>query len=237
MNIIRKIIAVFEDLYNHSSNIRFCCYLKNKGIKLGGGNSFRPHSTFIDFTRPSLITIGSNCYFNENLTILTHDWVTKVFLNSGHEFLPSSGKVTIGNNVSTGRNVMILKGVTIGDNVFIGANSVVSKSIPSNSIAVGSPARVVHSLDDYYKKRQDKCITEALEYARSIQVRYGRRPVTTDFWEEFPLFVDGDKISDYPELKAIIKRQCGPMYEHYLKHHKAKYDSFDSFLRAAGINS
>lgn len=37
MNIIRKIIAVFEDLYNHSSNIRFCCYLQNKGIKLGGG--------------------------------------------------------------------------------------------------------------------------------------------------------------------------------------------------------
>lgn len=151
--------------------------------------------------------------------------------------MPSSGRVIIGNNVSTGRNVMILKGVTIGDNVFIGANSVVSKSLPSNSIAVGSPARVVHSLDDYYKKRQDKCITEALDYARSIKERYGRQPVTTDFWEEFPLFVDGNKICDYPELKAIIKRQCGPMYEHYLKHHKAKYDSFASFLRAAGINS
>lgn len=48
---------------------------------------------------------------------------------------------------------MILKGVTIGDNVFIGANSVVSKDIPSNSIAVGSPARVVHTLDDYYKTK------------------------------------------------------------------------------------
>ena len=56
----------------------------------GGQNSFRPHSTFIDFTRPSLITIGSNCYFNENFVILTHDWVTKVFLNSGLEFLTSS---------------------------------------------------------------------------------------------------------------------------------------------------
>jgi len=52
----------------------------------------------------------------------------------------------------------------------------------------------------------------------------------------FPLFVDGNNISNYPELNEIIKRQCGPMYEYYLKHHKAKYDSFDSFLRAAGLN-
>ena len=37
MNIIRKIISVFEDLYNHSSNSRFCSYLQNKGIKMGGG--------------------------------------------------------------------------------------------------------------------------------------------------------------------------------------------------------
>lgn len=51
---------------------------------------------------------------------------------------------------------MILKGVTIGDNVFICANSVVSRDIPSNSIAVGSPAHVVHTLDDYYKRRKEE---------------------------------------------------------------------------------
>ena len=131
---------------------------------------------------------------------------------------------------------MILKGVTIGGNVFIGANSVVSRDIPSNSIAVGSPARVVHTLDDYYKRRKEECVSEALDYARSIKERYGRQPVPTDFWEEFPLFVDGNKISDYPELKSIIKRQCGPMYESYIKHHKANFDGFDSFLEAAGLN-
>ena len=37
MNIIRKIISVFEELYNQSSNSRFCSYLQNKGIKMGGG--------------------------------------------------------------------------------------------------------------------------------------------------------------------------------------------------------
>lgn len=186
-------------------------------------------------TRPSLISIGSNCYFNEQFCILTHDWVTHVFLHSGREFLPSSGRVTIGNNVSTGQNVTILKGVTIGDNVFIGANSVVTKDIPSNSIAVGIPARVICSLDEYYLRRQKACVDEALDYARSIQERYNRRPVVTDFREEFPLFIDGRMVDDYPELKETIKRQCGPMYENYITSHKAKYNGFDAFLKAAGL--
>ena len=53
----------------------------------------------------------------------------------------------------------------------------------------------------------------------------------------FPLFIDGDNISNYQELNDIIKRQCGPMYEHYLKkHHKVNFDGLDLFLRAAGFN-
>lgn len=47
-----------------------------------------------------------------------------------------------------GANCTIFPGVTIGDNVIIGSNSVVNKSIPSNSIAFGSPARVQRSIQD-----------------------------------------------------------------------------------------
>lgn len=186
-------------------------------------------------TRPSLVKIGKNCYFNKQFVLLTHDWVTRVFIYSGREFLPSSGRVTIGDNVSTGQNVMILKGVTIGDNVFIGANSVVTKDIPSNSIAVGAPCRVIMSLEEFYERRKTQCIDEALDYARSIQERFQRKPVVTDFREEFPLFVDGDKIDRYPEIEDTIIRQLGPTYEHYKEKHKAVYTSFEEFLHAAGI--
>lgn len=51
--------------------------------------------------------------------------------------------VAIGNNVWIGGSVTILPGVTIGDNVTIGAGSVVVRDIPSNTIAVGNPCRVV----------------------------------------------------------------------------------------------
>ncbi len=40
-------------------------------------------------------------------------------------------------------NIRICKSVTIGENSIVAANSVVTKSIPSNCIAAGNPARVV----------------------------------------------------------------------------------------------
>nr|WP_245225598.1 hypothetical protein [Photobacterium damselae] len=42
----------------------------------------------------------------------------------------------------------MLPGVTIGDRVVIGAGSVVNKDIPSDSIAVGNPCRVIKKLAD-----------------------------------------------------------------------------------------
>ena len=126
--------------------------------------------------------------------------------------------------------------VTIGDNCFIGAESIVTKDIPANSIAVGIPCKVVCTLEEFHKKRKVACVEEALDYARSIKERYGRVPVVTDFWEEFPLFIDGDKVEQYPpEMKDTIKRQLGPMYGNYVKHHKAIYDNFAAFLKAANI--
>lgn len=57
--------------------------------------------------------------------------------------LVSKGEIIIGNNVWIGDKVTICGGVHIGDNVIIGANSVVTKDIPSNSMAAGIPAKVL----------------------------------------------------------------------------------------------
>lgn len=60
--------------------------------------------------------------------------------------------VSIGKNCWIGEGVIIMPGVIIGDGVVIGAHSVVNKNIESNSIAVGSPARVVKKFDSILKK-------------------------------------------------------------------------------------
>ncbi len=51
--------------------------------------------------------------------------------------------VVVGSNVWIGYGAQILRGVTVGDNAIIGASSVVTRDIPANAVAAGSPARVI----------------------------------------------------------------------------------------------
>jgi Acetyltransferase (isoleucine patch superfamily) len=51
--------------------------------------------------------------------------------------------VTLGKNVWIGGGCIILPGVTIGDNTTVGAGSVVSRSLPSNCLAVGNPCKII----------------------------------------------------------------------------------------------
>lgn len=61
--------------------------------------------------------------------------------------------VTIGSNVWIGGNVVINPGVTIGSNVVIGSGSVVVKDIPSNTIAVGNPCKVIREINESDKEK------------------------------------------------------------------------------------
>ncbi len=221
--------------YARSSSLRFICYLRKKGIKIGNGCVFRsPKTTRIDITRPSLVEIGDNVDMNSNFQILTHDWASRVFRNYYHELIPSSGKVKIGNNIYFGTNVIVLKGVTIGDNCVIAAGSVVNKDIPANCVVAGVPAKVICSLDKYFEKRKVACVEEAFEYARSIKERFGRTPTIADFGEEFPLFLDGNNL---PEDTTRIMSQLGgeENFSVWKRKHKKQFENFDEFLKAAGI--
>ncbi len=55
--------------------------------------------------------------------------------------------IKIEDNVWLGYGVIVMKGVTIGENSIIGMNSIVTKDIPANSIATGSPTRVVKTIE------------------------------------------------------------------------------------------
>lgn len=228
----KKIIAAIGFEYYRYSEKSYERFLRKKGVKLGNNTYWGIIKTInIDTSRPSLVEIGDNVRIDTGMTILTHDYPTWVFKHVYNDFVNSSGKVKIGNNIYFGQNCVVLKGVTIGDNCVIGAGSLITKDIPPNSVAVGRPAKVIGTLDDYYKKRKNACVEEAFEYARSIQERYNRRPVIKDFWEEFPLFMNGDEL--HPDLP--IKQQLGAGYEYYKANHKAVFNGFEDFLEKAGI--
>lgn len=92
----------------------------------------------------AMVTIGDDCFIGPNVSMYTACHSTDpVERNTRMEWaLP----ITIGDRCWIGGSVTILAGVTIGDNVTIGAGSVVTKDIPSNSVAVGNPARVIKTL-------------------------------------------------------------------------------------------
>jgi len=55
--------------------------------------------------------------------------------------------IVLEENVWLGANVVILPGITVGKNSIVGAGSIVTKDIPSNSIAVGNPAKVAKEIN------------------------------------------------------------------------------------------
>ena len=209
-------------------------YLRSKGVKIGEDCQIRGTRSFqIDLQRAHLITIGDHVMFHHNNSLICHDGVSQLFREKYHEYLPSNGHITIGNNVKFAQNVTVLKGVTIGDNCFIGFGATVTRDIPANSVAVGTPAKVICSIDDYYERRKTEALQESFEFARGIVNRYHRRPVPEDFTESFVWFVDGKDIDNYPNIP--IKYQLGAAYDNYKANHVAKFASFDEFLKAAGI--
>lgn len=120
------------------------------------------------------VHFGNNVYANYNLTIVDD---TDVYVGDNVKFGPnvviSSGthpinpilrskqaqynvSIVIGNNVWIGAGSIILPGVHIGENTVIGAGSVVTKNIPANVVAVGSPCKILRNINDrdmefYYK--------------------------------------------------------------------------------------
>ena len=127
-------------------------YTTEKLISMGmtvGQNFGRLNGVILDPSHCWLITIGDNVTMAPRVHILCHDASTKQFLN-----YTKIGRVDIGNNVFIGAESVVLPGVTIGSNVIIGANSTVTHDVPANSVAAGSPARVICTLEEYLNKER-----------------------------------------------------------------------------------
>lgn len=146
-----------------------------ENCSIGINAQLTAHESFRDYRFTPQITIGSGVDLGDyihvtainSITIcdgvLTGRWVTISDHSHGHvepgemnlspnsRELFSKGAVHIGKNVWIGDKASILAGVTIGEGCIIGANSVVTKDIPPYSVVVGSPARVVKTLDSAKK--------------------------------------------------------------------------------------
>lgn len=153
MNIMKIINSI---KYKFASFEKRNKLIKKMGIDIGEGCEIYSKVSF--GSEPYLIKIGNNVRITDGCKFITHDggiWVLRnlKLLENGDLF----GKITIGNNVHIGMNSIIMPNVKIGNNCVIGCGSIVTKDIPDNSVAVGVPAKVIETIDEYYNKNKQRC--------------------------------------------------------------------------------
>ena len=139
---VRLILALFgqADESTHINAPFYCDYGSN--IKVGKNFFANYHCTILD---NAPVTIGNDAMFAPNVSLYTvgHPINSELRLAGWEQARP----ITIGNNVWLGGNVIVLGGVTIGDNAVIASGSVVTKDVPANSLAMGSPCRMVRQIN------------------------------------------------------------------------------------------
>ncbi len=116
----------------------------------------------LTLTDDSHIYVGDDTLFGPNVTVVTATHpVHPELRNQGLQYnLP----VHIGKGCWIGAGSTILPGVTIGDNVVIGAGSLVTKDIPSNVVAIGSPCKVYREITDKDKEEYRKGVKTPEEF-------------------------------------------------------------------------
>ena len=137
----------------YEKNMHFAARMVSQGARFLTGIEIHPgakigRGLFID--HGSAVVIGETAEIGDNCTI--YQGVT----------LGGTGKdvgkrhPTLGNNVMVGSGAKVLGPFKVGDNSKIAANAVVLEEIPSNSTAVGIPARVV-------RRGSIKCVMNDLD--------------------------------------------------------------------------
>lgn len=133
-----KLTPVWRFLRKRISN-RTGLEIETKNIGLG-----------LFLVHPFCITINPNCKIGKNVNL--HKGVTIGAENRGDR----AGYPTLGDCVWIGINSTVVGKVTIGDNVMIAPNTFVNFDVPSNSIVIGNPAKIISDLnatDEYIARK------------------------------------------------------------------------------------
>ncbi|MUG93830.1 acyltransferase [Scytonema sp. UIC 10036] len=161
-------VYLFKDVRIHAGshqNNRVCLadgVILEKSVEIGALDNTQIHigeRTFIGSSvcigGPGNITIGKDCLIASHAGIVANNHI----FDDPTQKISSQGitrkGITIEDDCWLGHAVTVLDGVTIGKGSVIGAGAVVTKDIPSYSVAVGIPAKVIRqrTSKDFVKSR------------------------------------------------------------------------------------
>ncbi len=144
---LRRIIA--KKLFRRCGK-NFCC---ENGVRFNfgqfievGDNVFIDNGTFID--SKGSVTIGNSVGISEYVRILTH-----THSESDHTE-GSYGRVIIGDYAKIYMGATIFHGLKIGEQAIVAAGAVVTKDVPANHVAAGTPAEVIRERHSMGRQRE-----------------------------------------------------------------------------------
>jgi len=128
--------------FGEGTNLYGACLIIGD-VKVGERTWIGPY-TVLDGSGGGL-SIGDNCSISSGVQIYTHDTVRKRI--SDGKIGPESAPTSIGASTYIGPLSIVKAGVTVGDHVIVGAHSFVNRDIPPYSIAVGTPCRIIGTIE------------------------------------------------------------------------------------------
>jgi len=139
-----QFVAASSMCFEGTALISDSCYFNADGgsIHIGNQTAFNL-GVHINASGGGRIMMGSHCLIGPGVVMRTANhsfpkWDVNI-QEQGHD----PADIIIEDNCWIGANVVILGGVRIGTGAVIGAGAVVTKNIPSMTVAVGVPAKVI----------------------------------------------------------------------------------------------
>jgi len=137
-------------LYNFGRRWRLRQYVR-KGLQIAPDCRLMGIPDF--GSEPYLISIGRHVTVSTRVTFINHDGGTWVFRDQPrYSEVIKFGRIVIHDNCFIGSGATLMPGVSVGPNSVVAAHSVVTQDVPPNTVAVGVPARVLMTVEEYAEK-------------------------------------------------------------------------------------
>ena len=143
------ILKIAENCYYNGGSVWF----EDNSCQVEIGNKTTIESAHLAVTEPNRkIIIGQDCMLSGEIEFRTGD-SHSIIDNNTKKRINMAKNIEVGDHVWIGARSIILKGVNIGHNSIVGTNSIVTKNIPSHSVAAGIPAKVIRTNIDWDRER------------------------------------------------------------------------------------
>lgn len=250
-SIISSRIVRFKD-YVHIANFAFIRgpFVEKSKVSIGNHSRVFPFC-WLDTNQG--ITIGNHVGIGGFTLIFTHGVWSNYFRGGPITFK----EVIIEDNVWLPWRVTVMPGVVIGKGSIVGANSLINKNISTNSLAVGSPAKIIKENyitipdDKEVLKRLDESITDFYNYLifKNKIASFKKTNETSYESTQFEIYIDAIPVQSTITQLIIIKqntfdaetyKKCHFIWEMnsntlYFKSKNVLIDEFADYIRRYGV--